>query len=305
MPEAKFLRGRMLFRKPYFSDMAFNLYLGINAISILARFISNSSEGGFNVDSAASIISGLLDAVIGTLAGAFVYWVVFLIYLIPRRKKDNREFNLAPGQSLIDASPKTSNQTKEKSKSRLIAGALIIMLVLTYILYPKQSEAQKYLEVQRGITKNIGDWNVVAQELAITIEGVNNRTIDLSQAAKVLNELPSKFGSVHEQLEKSCQSIPSFEIKGKGIKFAIAKSYEALQISCKYIPQQSAEALLLLYEMISPSGTQQKIDAHITEVNRISKLRREAAFQASLAIKPYLSETERETLNRIIEGTTR
>jgi hypothetical protein len=179
------------------------------------------------------------------------------------------------------------------------------MLVLTYILFPKQSEAQKYLEVQRGITENIGDWNVVAQELALTIEGVNNRTIDLSQAAKVLNELPSKFVSVHEQLEKSCQSIPSFEIKGQGINFAIAKSYEALQISCKYIPQQSAEALLLLYEMISPSGTQQKIDAHITEVNRISKLRREAAFQASLAIKPYLSETERETLNRIIEGTTR
>lgn len=82
--------GRFFFRKPYFGDGAFNLFFGINLFFALSRLVVNLNEGSLNASNSFSVVSGLLDATIGTALIAFIIWIPFLVYLYPRRKRDKK-----------------------------------------------------------------------------------------------------------------------------------------------------------------------------------------------------------------------
>ena len=79
--------GRGKFLKPYGKDGAFLIWIALNALSLLGRIAQNSKTSGFNVSNSASIISGLLDGVLGTAITALFFWIVILPYLIYRQKK--------------------------------------------------------------------------------------------------------------------------------------------------------------------------------------------------------------------------
>ena len=83
--------GRFFFRKPYFSDNAFIGWIVVNFLMAISRLTNNVNNGELNLSSTFSIVSGLGDAVIGTLLIAFLVWIFFLAYLVPRRIKDNKE----------------------------------------------------------------------------------------------------------------------------------------------------------------------------------------------------------------------
>jgi hypothetical protein len=83
--------GKFYFRKPYFSDNAFTGWVVVNFFMTISRLANNVNNGELNVSSTFSIVSGLADAVIGTLLTAFFIWIFFLAYLVPRRIKDNKK----------------------------------------------------------------------------------------------------------------------------------------------------------------------------------------------------------------------
>lgn len=82
----------------------------------------------------------------------------------------------------------------------------------------------------------------------------------------------------------------------------MTKAYEALQVSCDLIPQQSVEVLLLVTEQISPVATQAKIDYHVQQIQDLSGKRRGALLLAIEAMQPYLNDVEKETLKRLTDS---
>ena len=89
LPE--FELARFYFRKPYTSDNAFMAWVVLNTLMAGSRLVSNANDGGLNTSNTFSVISGFTDAVIGTLITAFVIWVFFFVYLIPRRIRDKKK----------------------------------------------------------------------------------------------------------------------------------------------------------------------------------------------------------------------
>lgn len=87
----KFGKGRFLFRTPYKSDKAFVTWAILNGLALFSRFATNASTGGFNASSSFNIVSGILDAVLGTAFTALILWVIFCIYLVPRRNHDRKK----------------------------------------------------------------------------------------------------------------------------------------------------------------------------------------------------------------------
>ena len=116
LPEAIFYLGKFLFRKPYFQDNSFIAFVSINGFFAFSRVITNAQNDGFHTGPGA-ILSGILDAVFGTLAIGLFVWIFFLIYLLPRRNKDKKKYEL---KGMKKARPEVKKVVKdEKSESDL------------------------------------------------------------------------------------------------------------------------------------------------------------------------------------------
>lgn len=88
LPE--FELGRFFFRKPYTSDNTFIGWAIVTGLLVASNLANNASNGELDASNSFSIISGLIDGLVSTTATALFIWVLFLIYLIPRRKKDKQ-----------------------------------------------------------------------------------------------------------------------------------------------------------------------------------------------------------------------
>jgi len=76
---------RWLFKQPVKSDWAFLLWVGISTLAILATFMSNLSSGGIGGGGSFGAISGLIDGVFTVVGNFFVWYLISLLWLIPRR----------------------------------------------------------------------------------------------------------------------------------------------------------------------------------------------------------------------------
>jgi hypothetical protein len=76
---------RWLFKQPIKSDWAFLLWIGISSLAVLATFMSNLSNGGISAGSTFGAISGLIDAAFTILGNLFVWYLISLLWLLPRR----------------------------------------------------------------------------------------------------------------------------------------------------------------------------------------------------------------------------
>jgi hypothetical protein len=73
--------GKFFFRKPFTSDNVFIGWAVLNGLVAIGRFSSNSKQG-FDTSNAFSIITGIGDAVFGTIFLAIFTWIFFLLYLL-------------------------------------------------------------------------------------------------------------------------------------------------------------------------------------------------------------------------------
>jgi hypothetical protein len=76
---------KWLFRQPVKSDWAFLLWVGISVLATLATFLGNVSTGGIGGSGTFGAISGFIDAVFVISGNFFAWYIVSLIWLIPRR----------------------------------------------------------------------------------------------------------------------------------------------------------------------------------------------------------------------------
>jgi hypothetical protein len=73
-----------LFIKPLQSDWAFWLWIGISALASLSGVIANSSTGLEIASSGAGLVSGTIDAIVSIISNLVIFYVISLVWLIPR-----------------------------------------------------------------------------------------------------------------------------------------------------------------------------------------------------------------------------
>ena len=76
---------KWLFKQPVKSDWAFLLWVGISSLATLATFLENVSSGGIGSGGTFGAISGLIDGLFVIIGNFFAWYIVSLIWLIPRR----------------------------------------------------------------------------------------------------------------------------------------------------------------------------------------------------------------------------
>ena len=83
--------GRGGFFKPYTSDNAFMIWISLVGFATFGRVVNNFQIGGFDASNSASVISGLLDGVIGVAFTGLFFWILMSPYLIYRKKKASKD----------------------------------------------------------------------------------------------------------------------------------------------------------------------------------------------------------------------
>ncbi len=76
---------KWLFKKPVKSDWAFMLWVGISTLAIVVTFLQNLVNGGIGVGSTIGVISGLIDGAFTVVGNFFVWYIISLLWLVPRR----------------------------------------------------------------------------------------------------------------------------------------------------------------------------------------------------------------------------
>jgi hypothetical protein len=292
--------GKFLFRTPYMNDGLFIAYLIISGITTI--YLGNDY-----LNFASGVVALVL--LIPSIAITCIWiYILFLIILVPRRILDKRN-GLTKAKKLdksIEENLSVAKFTIGKYRVRPIPMSITIIFILVLILgsgrifsSSPEAEGDKYFEVQQRITKVVGEWNVAATPISEAVQLISNGEMSSSEARQVLSETSSKFAVIHNKLDDECLTIPKYDLNSSGFKFATAKAYDALKVTCDLLPQQSVEILALVNQQISLSGTQAGIDYHLNQITMIVESRRTALFESMDALEPYLTEAQKQTFQRL------
>lgn len=297
--DRKFLH-KSLFRLPLGNDIVFIAFVVLVCLSVFYS-IKQDLDAGTTLPWFITVLASLVTV-------AWVY-ILFLIVLIPRRIIDKKKGMIH--RNTVNEIEYVSHKTGSFSRINLnikIAVSFVALFILVLLVLLGQSrfsikaEGEKYFEVQQRITNVIKDWNLATGPLVQAIQGVSNGTVGTLEAQQIASTTNSKYAVIHNDLEDACSYIPDYDLNAEGEEGALAKGYEALKVSCDYLPQESTEVLFLISEQISATGTQAKMDYHLNEINKIIEIRRAAILESIDAIIPYANEAQKELLNRLKFG---
>jgi hypothetical protein len=292
--------GLFLFRRPIMSDGIFIAYFIISGITFLYLVIDYLK---FTTGLIAVLL--LIPASIVTLIWIYI---IFLLVLIPRRifdKKRGITKSMADKNKdtkLSDSDSIESGKFKNRNKYLFAICAAIVVILIVVLASSKSSyenEGDEYFEVEQRISKVIGEWNVAATPISEAIQLISNGQMDAAQARQIASDTSSKFAVIHNKLYDECSSIPMYDLNSTGFEFAIAKAYDAIKVSCDLLPQESVEILSLVEAQISETGTQADVDYHQNEIAVIIEKRRAAMIESLDAMEPFLSESQKETIQRL------
>ena len=292
---------KFLFDKPITSDWLFWVFVAFATLNGIGAIQRVNDSGGVNT-STFSIVSGSIDALVVLFS---TYILIIPIYLV-RKFIRNRKVGVATEpavQQILEEIDSTENLPTNMPKSRkpiYIAGAVILALALVQFASGNSaSEGDKYFEIEQRISAVVKDWNVAATPVSEAIRGVSDGSVGTAEARGIIGEASSKFAVISNQLQDVCADIPSYDISASGKDGAFAKSYDALQVTCDLLPQESTELLLLVNEQISPAGTQSNIDYHANQISIIVEKRRKAVLDSLDAMMPYLSDSQKANVERM------
>jgi hypothetical protein len=102
-------RTRFLFRLPFKSDWAFWLWVSISGLASLSTFASNLALGKLRVSGTTQIVSGILDAVITVFGNFLVWYLISLVWLLPRKFLSSKS---SVGLDGVDTPTEDSNPQK-------------------------------------------------------------------------------------------------------------------------------------------------------------------------------------------------
>ena len=293
---------KFLFDKPVTNDWLFWVFVAFSALSGVGAIQRVNESGGVNT-STFSLLSGTIDALVVIFS---TYLLVIPIYLV---RKFVRKRNGLEAESLEEDSPvdndnnevESSTPTRFRSKkSIIVVGAVVIVLgLLRFASGNSANEGDRYFEIEQSISAVVKDWNIAATPVSEAIRGISDGSIGSAEAQGIVGEASSKFAVIANRLDDACMSIPSYDVNASGKEGGFAKSYDALQVTCDLLPQESTELLLLVTEQISPVGTQAKIDYHANQISLIVEKRRKAVLDSLDAMMPYLSDAQKANVDRM------
>ena len=294
---------KYLFDSPVKRDWlfwVFCFFLLVNAVNALQR-VSNS--GGIDL-SPVSAFSGSIDAAIQVL----IAWVMILpIYLIrkmirKRKNKDVAEIEPRLDNPEIQDSELVDSEHLNKRKKRAILSISIVAVIIWAFAFSGEDtdlEANEYFEVQQLISAQVKEWNVAATPISQVVFGISNGTVSEVEARRVAGEASSNFAIIHNDLRDACASIPEYDKNASGRDGAIALSYDALQVTCDLLPQESIEILALVAAQLSPISTQADLDYHSNQIASLIERRRLAISKSIVALEPFATQAEKEQLARL------
>lgn len=290
-PNQKYL-GRLLFRYPIKSDGAFIAYLITVGIGV---FVGLKQED-LSVNGLEIVIATLL----GTLVTIPWVYILFLIFLVPRRIIDKRR-----GVEKFELVSNTGDQIQENGKESkravaVVGGILVIsLLIFSGIRATSKSEGDKFYEEQQRISAITAEWNQEAAKLVTLIQDITNGNVGIGQAQERAAVLNATLTPILTRLRDECSDVPNEPISGEGQERAILLSWKMLSVLCDVTPQQYIETLAVYKAQISETSTQSDIDYHVAQLKALGERKIAAAIEAIDAISPYATEGERESLKRL------
>jgi hypothetical protein len=277
----------------------------LSGVSAIQRV---NESGGVNT-STFSLLSGSIDALVVIFS---TYIFVIPIYLVRKFVREKKEVDAESAEEPFrvendNTKVESSGVPMIKSKKPFICvGAAVIVLVLIQsTIGNSSSEGDRYFEIEKSISAVVKDWNVAATPVSEAVLGISDGSMGRAEAMGIAGQASSEFAVITNRLEDECESIPEYDINAPGEDGAFAKAYDALQVTCDLLPQESTEVLLLIAEQVSPIGTQANIDYHSNEIALIIEKRRKALLDSLDAMVPYLSEAQRANAERMRVVLTR
>jgi hypothetical protein len=283
--------GRFFFRNPITSDWAFIAYVVVVGLTMFTA-VKQDYDNGFS-------FPVILQIPVLALLGVWVY-ILFLLILIPRRFMDKRRgvlFPTAKVESIESPAP-----GKKSYKAVYIVGgigAFFLILAMTSLNNSGKSDGDKYFEIEQEISAVVKDWNVAATPISEAIRSISDGTMSAAEGRQIAGEASTQFAIINNRLDDACSLIPEYDLNADGREGAFAKSYDALQVTCDLLPQESTEILLLVGEQVSLDGTQAKIDYHVNEIAIIIEKRKKAIIDSIDALMPYLSDAQKDNIERL------
>ena len=284
--------GRLLFRYPIGSDGAFIAYLitvALGTFYILKQEVSS----GFDL---ALIINALLGSVL-TIPWVFI---LFLIYLVPRRIVDKKR-GMQRYIHESDAGIEIKENGKQSKKVLTIVGVVLILslLISVGLRTTSKSEGDKFFEEEQRISAIVGEWNQEVAPFVTLIQGISNGSIGVGEAVEKATALNSTLGPILIRLGDECSDVPNEPITRQGQERAFQLSWKMLSVACEVIPQQYTETLAIYKAQISETSTQGDIDYHVAQLTALGERKKSAAIEALDAISPYATEGQLENIKRM------
>ncbi len=286
--------GVLLFRSPITSDgffIAYAIILGVSAIYVATDFL-DTFEG----------FSSILLLIPATALTALWIYLLFLIVLVPRRILDKKKgLEKVKHGHVEDEREFLTSQKNHSKKAFLVVGALgfAALVLFSLVGVNQKSDGDKYFEIEQSISAVVKDWNVAATPVSEAIRSISDGTMGAAEARRIAGVASSEFAVISNRLDDACRAIPEYNLNAKGVEGAYAKSFEALQVTCDLLPQESTEILLLIREQVSEEGTQANIDYHAAQIALIIEKRRSAILDSIDALMPYLTDAQKANLERM------
>ncbi len=284
--------GRFLFRYPVKRDGAFIAYLGTVALGIFYGFSQEVSSG----DGLAIVIVALLGALVTV---PWVY-ILFLLFLIPRRFIDKKR-GLQKFELVSNAGDEIQVNSKQSKRAVTVVGGILVisLLIFSGIRATSKSEGDKFYEEQQRISAITAEWNQEAAKLVTLIQDISNGNVGIGEAQERAAVLNATLSPILTRLRDECSDVPNVPISGEGQERAILLSWKMLSVLCDVTPQQYIETIAVYKAQISETSTQADIEYHLAQLKALGERKIAAAIEAIDAISPYATEGERESLKRL------
>jgi hypothetical protein len=241
--------GRFLFRYPVKRDGAFIAYLGTVALGIFYGFSQEVSSG----DGLAIVIVALLGALVTV---PWVY-ILFLLFLIPRRFIDKKR-GLQKFELVSNAGDEIQVNSKQSKRAVTVVGGILVisLLIFSGIRATSKSEGDKFYEEQQRISAITAEWNQEAAKLVTLIQDISNGNVGIGEAQERAAVLNATLSPILTRLRDECSDVPNVPISGEGQERAILLSWKMLSVLCDVTPQQYIETIAVYKAQISETSTQ-------------------------------------------------
>lgn len=286
----KLTLGKFLFRNPVTSDWAFILYVVLVGLSSFSS-IKQDVDRGLSIP--------IYVQLVGVMVTALWVYIISLLILVPRRIRDKRRGLLRDLSSQDALENRVGWKLSRKTFYILIAALVIIVVSFSFVNSSGKTDGDKYFEIEQRISAVVKDWNVAATPTSEAIRAISAGTMGAAEARRIAGDASSKFAIISNRLEEACSEIPAYDINANGQEGAIAKSYDALQVTCDLLPQESTEILLLINAQISPIATQATVDYHSNEIAKIITKRKDAIVAGLESLYPYMSDAQKANAERL------